>query len=236
MNLIGIKSFTMQQDANSNNSFIISYLNLRIGLGFVGLMLPIVLMIGAFLFNNCSQIQPSISHYYYTVMGNYFVGSLCAVALFLFFYKGYSRLDNIVAKIAAHAALAVAFFPTDPDIASYCEFVTNKRFISVNYIHYAGAAILFSCFAFFSLVLFTKTDPTKVMTQQKKARNSIYVTCGIIISACIILLAIYNSIDSLEFILGKYKPTLVLESIALFAFGISWIAKGEMFLKDKQLF
>ncbi len=217
---------------NNNSSFIISYLNLRIGLGFVGFFLPIILIIGSFIFGNCSQIQPSISHYYYTVMGNYFVGSLCAVAMFLFFYKGYDKTDSIVANIAGVCALLVAFFPTDPASNSLCQFVSNNRNGSVNAIHYTAAALLFSSFAFFCLVLFTKTDATHAMSAHKKIRNKIFVCCGIIITVCVVLLAVYNIIGSLHNIIEKYKPTLILESIALFAFGLSWIAKGEMFLKD----
>ncbi len=217
---------------NNNSSFIISYLNLRVGLGFVGFFLPIILIIGSFIFGNCSQIQPSISHYYYTVMGNYFVGSLCAVAMFLFFYKGYSKTDSIVANIAGVCALLVAFFPTDPVSDSLCQFVTNNRNGSVNAIHYAAAALLFSSFAFFCLVLFTKTDAINAMSVHKKSRNKIFVTCGIIITVCIVLLAAFNIIGSLQNVIEKYKPTLILESIALFAFGLSWITKGEMFLKD----
>ncbi len=166
-------------------------------------------------------------------MGNYFVGSLCAVALFLFFYKGYDKTDSIVSNTAAICALLVAFFPTDPAIGSMCQFVTNSRNSSVNYIHYTAAAILFSSFAFFCLVLFTKTDTTKAMTVNKKMRNNIYKTCGTVIAFCIVLVGIYNlPFLHLDKIIAIYKPTFVLESVALFAFGSSWIAKGEMFLKD----
>jgi uncharacterized membrane protein len=216
----------------NNNAFVISYLNLRIALGFVGFFLPIILVLGTWGFADCIQLQPSISHYYYTIMGNYFVGSLCAVAMFLFFYKGFEKIDSIVANFAAVFALLVAFFPTDPSTISTCTFISTSRTGSVNYIHYAAAGLLFSSFAYFSLVLFTKTDPTKMMTHQKKMRNNVYKTCGIIILMCILLIAIYNFVPGLISKFSAYTPTLVLESLALFAFGISWIAKGEMFLKD----
>ena len=215
-----------------NDNFVISYLNLRIGLGFVGFLLPIVLIAGNFLFDNCTQIQPSISHYYYTAMGNYFVGSLCAVAMFLFFYKGPKKIDGIVANIAAVAALLVAFFPTDEAESSVCKYFFTERQNSVNYIHFTAAALLFSCFAFFCLFLFTQTGGT-IVTHNKSVRISIYKICGIIIVVCIILIAVYNLVGNMEITFAKYKPTLVLESVALFAFGASWITKGQMFLKDK---
>lgn len=216
-----------------NNSFVVSYLNLRIGLGFVGFLLPIILITGSFLFDNCTQVQPFISHYYYTAMGNFFVGSLCAVAMFLFFYKGPKKIDGIVANIAAVAALVVAFFPTDESESSICKYLFTERVNSVNYIHFTAAALLFSCFAFFCLFLFTKTSGYLVVTKRKKVRNSIYKTCGIIIVVCIVLIAVYNLVGDLETTYANYRPTLVLETIALFAFGTSWITKGQMFLKDE---
>lgn len=214
-----------------NTSFIISYLALRIGLGFVGISLPIVLIIGSFLFSNCGTLQASISHYYYTVMGNYFVGALSAVAMFLFFYKGYDKQDAAVANLAGFCALGVAFFPTGVDYASTCNYITSQM-PSVNTIHYLSAGLLFSCFAYFSLVLFTKTHQPHNITPHKKIRNNIYKICGLVIVACILLLAIYHFVGNLQLKLAMYKPTLVLESIALFAFGISWVTKGEMYLKD----
>jgi hypothetical protein len=217
---------------NNNNAFVISYLNLRIGLGFVGFFLPIILVVGTWGLADCTQVQPSISHYYYTIMGDYFVGSLCAVAMFLFFYKGVDKQDGIVANFAAVFALLVAFFPTNPSADSICQYISTNKVISVNAVHYSAAGLLFASFAYFCIFLFTKTDPTKEMTEHKRIRNRIYKTCGYIIILCVALIAVYNFVGNLEAIFAKYKPTLVLESIALFAFGISWITKGEMVLKD----
>lgn len=217
---------------SDNHTFVISYLNLRLGLGFVGFFLPIVLVVGTWSLADCTQLQPSISHYYYTIMGDYFVGSLCAVAMFLFFYKGVDKQDGVIANLAAVFALLVAFFPTNPSAYSICQYISTNKTISLNIVHYSAAALLFASFAYFSIFLFTKTDPTKEMTDHKKIRNRIYITCGIIIIVCIMLIAVYNFVGNLETTFAKYKPTLVLESIALFSFGTSWITKGEMILKD----
>lgn len=221
------------QASSHEQTLLISYLTLRKWVGFLGILLSFVLMTGSRIFDQCTQYQPSISHYYYSIMGNYFVGTLCAVALFLFSYKGYDRIDNITGNLAAVFAILVAFFPTDADSNSLCQFIRTSRKGSVNYIHYTSAALLFSSFAFFSLFLFTKSSDKKAKTSRKKIRNRLYIICGIIILACIILLGAYhlfeNSLPGLE----KYKPVLVLESSALIAFGTSWIIKGESLLKDK---
>lgn len=53
--------------------------------------------------------------------------------------------------------------------------------------------------------------------------------------ACIALIGIYflwleKGIPSLQF----FRPVFCLETIALWAFGTSWIVKGEIILKDKH--
>jgi len=53
-------------------------------------------------------IQESISHYYYTGMRNVFVGALCAVALFMFFYCGYDKWDDLAGDMAGIFAIGVA--------------------------------------------------------------------------------------------------------------------------------
>ncbi|MGE5107768.1 MAG: DUF998 domain-containing protein [Sphingobacteriales bacterium] len=221
--------------ANDSNSskLLISYLTLRKSVGVLGIALPFVLIIGSYFFSRCEQVQPSISHYYYTVMGTYFTGTLCAVGLFLFSYKGYTKMDNITANLASLFALLVAFFPTDAYNGTHCAFVVNNREGSVNPIHFTAAALLFGCFAFFCLYLFTQTKDKSTMTPRKKARNRVYITCGIIIIFCIAAIALISFINSLENMLADYKPVLVLETIALIAFGTSWITKGEVILKDK---
>ena len=217
---------------DSNAKLLISYLALRKSVGVLGIALPFVLIIGSYFFSNCSQVQPSISHYYYTVMGTYFTGTLCAVALFLFSYKGYTKLDNRTGNFAGLCALLVAFFPTDAYDGTLCAFVVNKREASVNPIHFTAAALLFSCFAFFCLYLFTQTKDKLHMTPRKRTRNKVYITCGIIIIICIAGVAAVNFIKPLYDALESINPVLVFETIALIAFGTSWITKGEFILKD----
>jgi hypothetical protein len=53
----------------------------------------------------------SMSAYYNTEMRNLFVGMLWFISALLFLYKGYSRAENILLKLAALCALAVACFP-----------------------------------------------------------------------------------------------------------------------------
>lgn len=160
-------------------------------------------------------------------------GTLCAVALFMFTYKGYQKADLWAAKLAAVFALGVAFFPTNNyDELSACKVLALDGNKTINIIHFTSAALLFIIFAFFSLILFTKSSGHK--TKRKKQRNIVYRVCGIVILLSIGLLLIYALSDSLQDKLRQYKPIFWLETSALIAFGTSWLTKGEGLLWDKE--
>ncbi|WP_435356575.1 hypothetical protein [Emticicia sp. SJ17W-69] len=229
-------------DNNANTPHLISYLYLRRAVGFLGFALPIILVLGSVLIGNCQEIQSSISSYYHTLMRDVFVGTLCAIALFLFSYKGYAndKRDNIAGTFASFFAIGVAFFPTAPDMplppcdSFLCNIpsVITNPFISK--LHFVFATLFFLVLTYFSLVLFTETKNKKTQTEQKKQRNRIYRICGYIMLVCIILIAIYFFVLEKKYPdLAKYTPVFWLETIALWAFATSWLIKGELLLKDK---
>ena len=139
-------------------------------IGVIGIALPFVLVLGKMLLEG-PGIQGSISGYYHTVMREIFVGSLCAIAVFLGSYRGYERTDDVAGNVAAISALGVALFPTTPELN------TNQREQFVGVLHLIFAACFFLTLAFFSLALFRKTD--KIPTRQKLQRNTIYTIYGI---------------------------------------------------------
>jgi hypothetical protein len=222
-------------NSNPNNGFVISYLNLRKAVGILGIALPIVLIIGFALLDKGCSFPPTVSHYFYTNLGTYFTGTLCAVSMFLFSYKGPEKTDARAATIAAICALGVAFFPTNPPrILDNCVKVSLSANLVRNAFHYGFAALLFLTFAYFSLFLFTKTSDI-IPTPQKLIRNVIYRSCGLIIIICImgiLLLTILDDQDKLSTQKANIY-TFILETIALFAFGSSWLVKGGTILKDK---
>lgn len=223
---------------NSHQSLVISYLTLRKAVGILGMALPFLLTFGYFFFEKNCTFPPSISHFYYTGLGNVFVGTLCAVSLFLFSYNGHDRGDMIAAKIAGLFALLVALFPTDfggyTDMA--CSRITDGENKIANSLHYISATILFSTFAFFSLFQFTKTNKQGPLDSPKRTRNLIYKICGWVIIGCIAGIAVVSLVLPKEVYLRirHFKPTFTLETIALCAFGFSWLIKGETFFRDDE--
>ena len=101
-------------------------------------------------------------------------------------------------------------------------------------LHFVSAAGLFLVLAFFSLVLFTKSDrPRASWTFKKKARNTIYMICGVVMLICIVSIAVYSwFLDGTS--LADLKPVFWLETFALWAFGVSWFVKGQPLWKDVE--
>jgi hypothetical protein len=204
--------------------------SLRRTIGFLGLALPVLLAFGKWMLES-PGIEPSISDYYYTVMGSVFVGSLSAIGITLYSYKGYRKststalgsVDDIAGTIAGIAAIGVALFPTPHSEDAIAQ--------AIGQVHFTCATIFFLTLAFFALKLFRKTDPSKPMTAQKKLRNGIYTVCGCLILLCVTLIAIYSSYWR-NTVLSALDPVFWLEAIAVWAFGISWLVKGEVLFAD----
>jgi hypothetical protein len=86
----------------------VSYLFLRRAIGLIGALLPIVLPLGNCLSTGRWLLLPSVSSYYYSDMRNVFVGSLCAVGVFLICYR-YQQWDDVLSNLAGFFAIGVAF-------------------------------------------------------------------------------------------------------------------------------
>lgn len=212
----------------------LSFLAIRKAVGWLGIALPIVLAVGTLIVCCCSHfIKDSISSYYYTEMGNFLTGILSAVALFLFTYKGYNSADRISASIAGFGAVATAAFPTNSEITSnWCEVIIKPASCTSNTVHFLGAAVFFVTLAYMSIFLFTKSNKKKEDIQKpKRNRNRVYVSMGIIMLAALLGIVLLKK-KSIGDVLNPYQAEFWFESIALWAFGISWLVKGETILKD----
>ncbi|HEV2988748.1 MAG TPA: DUF998 domain-containing protein [Candidatus Angelobacter sp.] len=215
----------MNQQAGPQESLVLSYLSLRKAVGMIGVMLPFVLAFGNMILKD-PGIKCSISLYYYTKMGNVFVGSLCAIGVFMLSTRGYDRRDRIAGYLACIFAVGVALFPTSP------ECVPTAKLTGIGIVHLSSATLLFLTLAFFCFALFTQSD-RKVPTRRKLQRNRVYRISGFIILACISLIAVV-SLPGINTAVEQLKPVFWLESLAVVTFGVAWLTKGEMILKDEE--
>lgn len=200
---------------------IISYMALRKTVGLLALTLVPALILGSFILDPPPTVQISVSAYYYTSMRNVLEGVICGIAMFLMAYDGYTRADSIISKLAGLFALGIAFLPTSD---------TSSKGDLISILHYSSAAVFFTLLAYMSVFLFTRTSGG--MTPEKKKRNRVYRVCGIVLALSVAGIPI-DGIPSIHGRIIFLKPTLILETVALVAFGVSWLTKGELILKDK---
>ncbi len=205
----------------SEGSLALSYLGVRRAIGVIGVSLPFVLLIGAAVLDGVG-VQASISDYYYTIMRNVFVGSMCANGVFFLSYR-YARVDSAVATLIGLAAIGVALFPTTPVNPTFTES-------AIGAVHFVCATVFFVALAWYSYFIFTKTDPARPMTAQKRRRNVVYRASGIVIVVCLLLIAVLNFLPASP--IDDLQPVFWLETVASVAFGVSWLIKGETLLKD----
>ena len=243
----------VRQRAKEKNELIISYMFLRKTVGWIGTLLPVVLITGNVIFT--TSLPGSMSGYYYTHMRNVFVGALCALGVFLVAYAGYDEVDRWITNVAGLCAIGVAFFPTKPAVcaadARTCA-APWVRHLSAGQQAVGDAHLFFAAVTFIALGLmalrFAKSAatpgrqagmsrirhelawarPGNDQRPPKKRRNVIYRACGVTILSCVVLAAASNLLPGP--VKAHWPWLFVFEALAVFAFGVSWFVKGQTLL------
>jgi hypothetical protein len=197
----------------------------RMAIGVLGVTLPPLLVI-AF---SAKELQTSISAYYHVGGRDWFVGILWVIGVFLFFYQykpqqqgqPKSRRPSIqsgsadawLGRLAGFAAVLVALLPTTPTTAPSQPAI-------IGYAHGAAALALFAALSLFPLLLFSQSH--------SKPKVRLYKWCGWLMVLFLGLIAAHQvaASEDLRKYLNPWKPVLVLEWLLIWAFGVSWFAKG----------
>ena len=217
----------MPQPSNNADPRVIAYKKLRKAIGVLGTALPFVLAAGGLILFS-TGIQSSLSAYYHTDIGDVFVGTLCAIGVFFYAYRGYTGElgnDDQVGNLAGIFAIGVALFPTDK---------TYVPTTPIGIAHVVFAALFLLTLAYFSLFLFTKTDQDDPHPP-KLRRNTVYRVAGYVIIASLVLIGVLALLpEATQQALSPWKLVFLFESAAVVAFGISWLTKGQMILRDED--
>jgi hypothetical protein len=213
------------------NKLVVSYKTLRNLIGFCGMILPVILIITTATTPSDKIIESSFSDYYYTSSGDLLVAFLCILGAFLFIYKGYNKKENILSTVAGICGIFAAFSPTASENLRM-SFSVHTPLPEVPKIfgferHTIVAGLFFITLGVISLLCFPQTDVTKQMTTLKKKRNNIFKICGWIMLICVLIMAIYFVSDRFSTMFGKIPFIFIMETIATWAFGISWLTIGE---------
>ena len=184
--------------------------------------------------------MPSISHYYYTIAGDAFVGILFALGLFLILYKSVfkkqhlRRQENILTNASGVLALIVAFIPTNPENGDCYHIQFTKSYSEIfgamGSLHLPSAGIMLLVFGIIAWRYFPLNWETGIADSPNK---NIYRACAKIIFGALAILVVYfmdkvylngRYLSGLE----KIRIVFLMECLAVFAFAVSWLQKGKM--------
>lgn len=237
---------TKIEDKNKeeHNKLVLSYMALRNLVGYAGLLLPLALMLLT-KESNGKFSENSISDYYYTRNGDILVVLMSVLGIFLFTYKGYGKdwKERALTLIAAICALGVAFSPTRgmPVQNKEVQEISIHTHIAFGgeSIHLLCAATFFIASTFTLIYYFPMSDLTKdelkdrpAQKIQKIKRNKVFKICGWVILACIAILAIYMLLKEAGIFKTNFPVIFAFETVAVIAFGIAWLTKGQTLLPD----
>ncbi len=213
---------------DSTHPLVVSYIGIRRAIGISGLILPVMLgPVGWLVFG--IDFQDNMSSYYHTALRDVFVGTLCAIGIFLFCYKGHDRIENWTANIGCVFALGVALFPLDAN----SDPLHQKS--AIGYLHSICGGAFFLTLAFYSLFHFptTKSNNTELEPHEQQ-RDFVYRAGGVVILLSMVASGVYLFVLSKEWkaFCDDYNALFWLEWIALWAFAAAWLTKGRTIFAD----
>ena len=213
--------------------YALSYLVTRAVVGILGVLLPVVFVIGESSLSGSVQVRGSISAYYHTPMRDVFVAGLCVIGFFLITYlSGRTKtLDFRLSLLAGVAVLFVVFFPTKrPDLAAdapLCGAASMPQGCSplqqqlgeplVAGVHFAAAAIFILSLAWLCFVF---ADPKR---EKSPRMRTILRACGWVILAAVAWTVVGRLLDAN---IWKLTPLYVGEVVSVLAFGAAWLVKA----------
>ncbi|MBF9045335.1 hypothetical protein HKCCE4037_18505 [Rhodobacterales bacterium HKCCE4037] len=232
---------------------VLSHLAIRQLVGLLGFALPSLLYAYARL-GPVDRMQPSISEFYYTAMGDVMVGCLVAIGVFLLTYRGYATTppglplgDRGASVLAGLGAIGTALVPTTGDaVRALCYGPPVNRCFDGGLatletgpvtgwgtlpdmlqaiLHFGSAALFLGMLAYFCLVLF----PIGPRLKGQNARAMFFRVCGVVILICMALVGLVKLIlpEGVADRFDALNGTFWLETLAVFAFSIAWLVKGK---------
>lgn len=209
-----------------------AYYRIRRMVGWLGLALPLVLVLGGLASQRA--VEPSISDYYHTLMRDAFVGVLTAIGLFLIAYPGHLRQggerlsDDVITSIAGLAAFGVAYFPNEVHTnANLLGSITQQALghKAAAAAHYLSAIVFLSTLAAMCLGRFARTA--------RPFRRRIYRACGwtIVAMTVAVIVASWFKIRGPAGPQKLVNDTLMVlwfEVVAVWAFALAWLVKGRV--------
>lgn len=223
-----------------------SYRVMRLVVGFLGVALPLIFIIGeAFFLRGGVHVRGSISAYYHTSMQDIFVGGLCVIGFLLATYMAgeLRTLDFWASLIAGVSVLGVVFFPTSrsglPVGAPACGSVPEPPGCSAveqtlgehqTAVIHGACAIVFILFLAIMSFLFATSE---VLSKQDRltargGRSKVFRNPALfwIHSSCALVILAAGAWAFAGAGIWELTPLYIGEVAAVWAFGLSWLIAG----------
>ena len=228
-----------------------AYKAILIAAGFIGITLPVGLILGDLVVLDAGfSIRGSLSSYYYSPLRDLFVGALCVIGVLLVTYDwpsirilrspgGWSDIvDFWVSFVAGAALLVVAFCPTEPPgVSKYndckyadptpapCTAVQHRFGDSTLYHLHIASAIVALCLLLVLAIRFARQErrPRLVWVHRLSASA---IALGLVLALVGIV------VNDSYLLLGRFSWLYTGEVLALLGFGFGWILRGFFLLKE----
>ncbi len=203
-----------------------SYLIMRIFVGALGVALPILLVLGdGVVFNLDPFPRDSLSAYYYSGVRELFVGTLCAIAVFLITYKVADRtLDNTLSILAGLAALTVALFPTGlpEQLQNLTPLQEGLSEGAVEAVHFTAAAVFILSLGVICYFFGVREGARAPRPKKRSPKfwRLYHWSCAGAIAVAVLWIAVTQVVE------GPRTSLLIGETVSVWAFGASWLMKG----------
>jgi len=193
-----------------------TYFALRLGIVILSVGLPIVLYFGG-KFSGI-PLADSMSAYYgehHGAMRNWFVGMLWTVGSFLYLYKGFSPLENVLLNLAGGFAVAVAMVPCNCWTEATGPSSKLHGFVAVSFFVAMAAVCLFCA---------KDTIPLLPKESDQNAFRRRYRIIGIVL-----LLSPLAAVAA-SYVLDRHNSyKFFIEAFAVWTFAFYWWTKSREF-------
>jgi hypothetical protein len=170
-------------------------------------------------------VRGSLSSYYYSSARDVFVGTLCATAVFLITYKVVTKsLDNTLSMLAGVAVLLVAIFPTGRPNKDVALTPLQDRLGEsvVQAVHFGAAFVFITALAVICWFFGVREGGRQARPGKRSPVFwcNFHWTCAGVITGSLVFVGLAAVAG------GPEKALLVGEAASVWAFGVSWLAKG----------
>lgn len=210
---------SLAAEGDQADLYLRAYLSLRFAIGAAGILLPVVLLVGDIWLSGTPGGRGSISAYYHSGMRDVFVGTLVVIGAFLVTYRvANHRPTNVITTVAGIACVGVAVFPTQGGAGDPLTPLQERAGEgAVAAVHYVSAAVFIGLLGLISVYFAREakaSDPgSPWVVYHYACAAAIYAA-----SAYVVLTQATGTGDRYSLLIG--------ETVAVEAFGASWLSKG----------